>query len=166
MTAVVVLNASFEPLGVVPLRRAMVHIMRERAVIVEAVPGETYRSAEAEFPVPRVVQFREMVRVPYLYRTQPWTKRGVLERDNHRCAFCGVGKAGTIDHIMPRSRGGRDSWMNTVAACARCNNLKADRTPTEAKMPLRYLPREVSTRDTLLVAIASTGADLAVLGLA
>lgn len=168
MTAVVVLNASFEPLGVVPLRRAMVYLVRERAVIVEAVPGATYRAAEAEFPVPRVVQFREMVRVPYRYGAQPWSRRGVLERDGHRCAFC-LKRASTVDHLMPKSRlpkGAADTWRNTVAACTSCNGRKADKTPDEARMPLRFQPREVTTRDTLLIALAQTGADLGALGLA
>lgn len=165
MSTVVVLNASFEPLGVVPLRRAMVYLVRERAVVVEAVPGEVFRSAQAEFPVPRVVQFREMIRVPYRYRQQPWSNHGVLQRDANTCGYCGA-KATTVDHITPRSRGGGNTWMNTIAACLKCNGKKADRTPQEAGMTLRFEPREVSSRDTLLVALASTGADLVALGLA
>lgn len=165
MTAVVVLNASFEPLGVVPLKRAMVHLMRERAVIVEAVPGAVFHSAAAEFPVPRVVQFREMIRVPYRYRPEPWTTRGVLRRDSSTCAYCGK-HATTVDHVVPKSRGGQNTWMNTVAACLRCNGHKADRTPKEAGMKLLVGPREVSSRDSLLVAIAATGADMSLLGLA
>ncbi|SJN44021.1 hypothetical protein FM104_13105 [Microbacterium esteraromaticum] len=67
---------------------------------------------------------------------------------------------------MPRSRGVRDEWLNTVAACSRCNNVKADRTPEEARMVLRFAPREVTRRDTMILAIAQTGADLAAIGLA
>ncbi|MFE6967221.1 HNH endonuclease [Agromyces sp. NPDC057679] len=168
MTAVVVLNASFEPLAVVPLHRALTFLVRERAVIVEAVPGASYRSATGEIPIPRVVQFREMVRVPYRWGVQPWSRRGVLERDGRICAYCGRGGASTIDHIMPKSRCTRNpnQWMNTVASCKACNNLKADRTPLEAGMPLRYQPRIVTTRDSMLIAMAETGADLAALGFA
>jgi len=161
---VVVLNASFEPLGIVPVARALVFLIRERAVIVDAIPGRTLRSAQAEFPFPRVVQFREMVRVPYRYGTVPWSRTGLLQRDNHECAYCGR-RATTVDHVLPRSRGGRDEWLNTVAACTRCNNVKADRTPDEAGMTLRYQPRTVSSRDTIILAIAQTGADLELLGL-
>ncbi|MBN9214814.1 MAG: HNH endonuclease [Microbacterium sp.] len=164
-TSVVVLNASFEPLGLVPLSRAVVFLARERATIVDAIPGRVIRSAQAEFPFPRVVQLREMVRVPYRWGTVAWTRRGVLVRDGHECAFCGK-RATTIDHITPRSRGGRDEWMNTISACLRCNGAKAARTPEEAGMPLRFQPRIVTSRETLVLAIASTGADLAVLGLA
>mgnify|MGYP003583040890 CR=1 FL=1 len=162
---VVVLNASFEPLGIVPLSRALVFLMRERAVIVDAVPGRTVRSAEAEFPVPRVVQFREMVRVPYRWGTVPWTRRGLLERDNFECCYCGK-RALTVDHVLPKSRGGRDSWLGCVAACHRCNNVKADRTPEEAGMTMRYQPRVVTSRESMVLAIAETGADVVALGLA
>jgi 5-methylcytosine-specific restriction endonuclease McrA len=163
----VVLNASFEPLGVVPLHRAMMHLVREKAVIVEAVPGEVYRSATDEFEIPLVIQLRKMVRVPYNSHTETWTRRGVLERDNFACAFCDKRRATTVDHIMPTSRGGgRRDWMNTVAACSPCNNRKDDKTPEEAGMPLRFQPREVTVRASLLVAIASTGANMAMLGLA
>jgi 5-methylcytosine-specific restriction endonuclease McrA len=163
--SVVLLNASFEPLGIVPLSRALVFLMRERAVLVDAVPGRTVRSAEAEFPMPRVVQFREMVRVPYRYGTVPFTRRGMLERDNYECAYCGK-RASSVDHILPKSRGGRDGWTTCVSACLRCNGAKADRTPEEAGMPLRYQPRVVTSRETLVLAIAATGADVAALGLA
>lgn len=166
MNAVIVLNASFEPLGVVPLRRAVVHLLRERATVVEAVPGAVYRSATAEFPVPRVVQFRTMIRAPHRYEVQAWTRHGVISRDAHTCAYCGSRSARTVDHVMPRSRGGKDEWMNTVAACLRCNGAKADRTPDEAGMALLFQPRNVNTRDTLIAAMAGTGADLVSLGFA
>lgn len=165
MNGVVVLNATHEPIGVVSLHRAMIYLVRERAVVVESIPGQTWRSANAEIPVPRVVRFVQYVKIPYRYRAAPWSRHGVLERDGRRCAYCG-GRGNTIDHIMPKSRGGRDSWLNTVTACMRCNGKKADRTPEEARMPLLYPAREATLRDTLIVAIAATGADLESLGLA
>lgn len=163
--SVVVLNASMEPLGVVPLSRAITFLIRERATIVEAVPGQTIRSGQGEMPVPLVVAFRELVRVPYRWAPAPWSRRGVLLRDNHTCAFCGR-RGSTIDHVLPQSRGGGNTWLNTITACSPCNGRKANRTPEEAGMPLRYPPREVTLRDTLVVAIAQTGADLEALGLA
>lgn len=164
-TRVVVLNATMEPLAIVPLHRALMFLVHERATIVEAREGETIRSASTEFPVPLVVAFRELVRVLYRWSAAPWTRRGVLTRDGRQCAYCGR-TATTIDHLTPRSRGGENSWLNTVAACIRCNNAKADRTPEEARMPLRFPPREVTRRDTLVVAMAQLGADVAALGLA
>lgn len=163
--SVVVLNASFEILGVVPVARAMTFLMRERAVVVDAIPGEMIRSAEAEFPFPRVVQFREMIRVPYRYGQAAWSRRGVLQRDAYECAYCGA-RGLTIDHIVPRSRGGRDEWMNTICSCARCNGRKADRTLEESGMVLRFQPRVVTTRDTMVLAVAAVGADPVTLGLA
>jgi len=165
MRSVVVLNATFEPLGVVRLSRAIALIGRERAQIVDAVPGEMVRSERFEIPLPRVIQFTELVRVPYRWRERPWTRTGLLQRDGHRCAYCG-GTATTVDHVLPRSRGGGDTWLNTVAACTRCNNVKANRTPAEAGMPLRFQPRIVTNRDSMLIAIAEAGVDLEAMGLA
>jgi len=161
---VVVLNASFEPLGVVPVARAMVYLMRERATIVDAIPGRTLRSAEGEFPFPRVVQFREMIRVPYRYGPVAFSRQRMLERDNYECCYCGK-RASTVDHVLPKSRGGVDSFEGCVSACARCNGFKADRTPEEAGMKMRYQPRIVTSRETLVLAIAAVGADLEMLGL-
>jgi 5-methylcytosine-specific restriction endonuclease McrA len=73
-------------------------------------------------------------------RRVPVTRRGVLRRDNHRCGYCGK-SASTIDHVLPRSRGGADSWENLVACCLRCNNVKSDRTPQEMRWELRFTPR-------------------------
>jgi 5-methylcytosine-specific restriction endonuclease McrA len=70
----------------------------------------------------------------------------VLRRDSHRCAFCGT-TADTVDHLMPQSRGGANTWQNTVAACTRCNNVKANRTPAEACMPLRRTPHVPTWRE-------------------
>ena len=75
-------------------------------------------------------------------------------RDEYRCAYCG-GRAATVDHVLPRSRGGADAWLNTVAACGPCNNAKGDRTPREAGMPLRLRPVEPKVRTALLVAVAA-----------
>ncbi|SDH47744.1 HNH endonuclease [Microbacterium sp. 77mftsu3.1] len=162
---VVVLNASFEPLGVVPVARAMVYLMRERATIVDAIPGRTLRSAEGEFPFPRVVQFREMIRVPYRFGAVAWSRQRMLERDNFECCYCSGRRATTVDHVFPRSRGGRDTWENTVGSCGPCNSKKADQTPAEAGMTMRYQPRIVTSRETLVLAIAAVGADLEMLGL-
>lgn len=99
---VVVLNASFEPLGIVPVARAVTFLLRERAVLVDAIPGRVIRAASAELPFPRVVQFREMIRVPYRYGSEPWSRQGLLRRDNYECAYCDTGRrALTVDHVLP-----------------------------------------------------------------
>ncbi len=124
MAGALVLNATYEPLCVVPLRRAVVLVLAEKAVVVEA-GNSVMHSARASIPVPSVVRLAHYVRVPYR-REVPLTRRAVLDRDNHTCVYCGV-RADTIDHVRPRSRGGEHIWTNVVAACARCNHRKGDR---------------------------------------
>lgn len=133
-----VLNASYEPLVVVSLRRAMVLVISEKAEVVDS-DGEL-RSAQASFALPRVIRLLRYVRVPYRRRVM-LTRRTVLARDHGRCAYC-TAPASTVDHVVPRSRGGRHEWTNVVAACSSCNGRKADRTPTEASMPLSAAPVE------------------------
>jgi 5-methylcytosine-specific restriction endonuclease McrA len=95
----------------------MAYLVLEKAIIVEAAPGEVWRSATLEIPVPRVVRFVRYVRVPYRRRVAAWSPRAVKERDGHRCAYCPTGVGTTIDHVIPLSRGGaRSSYMNTVGA--------------------------------------------------
>jgi 5-methylcytosine-specific restriction endonuclease McrA len=124
MGAALVLNATYEPLCVVPLRRAVVLVLAEKAVVVES-SQDVMHSERLSLPVPTVVRLSRFVRVPYR-REVPLTRRAVLERDAHRCVYCGL-RADTIDHVRPRSRGGPHHWTNVVAACARCNHRKGDR---------------------------------------
>jgi 5-methylcytosine-specific restriction endonuclease McrA len=139
VSGTLVLNATYEPLCVVPLRRAVVLVLAEKAVVVEA--GEqVMRSQRTAIPVPTVVRLAHYVRVPY-HRQVPLTRRAVLDRDGHACAYCGS-KADTIDHVRPRSRGGQHVWTNVVAACARCNHRKGDRLMTELGWHLAAHPKQ------------------------
>jgi 5-methylcytosine-specific restriction endonuclease McrA len=128
MGAALVLNATYEPLCVVSLRRAVVLVLAEKAVVIEAT-SDLMHSERLAVPIPTVVRLARFVRVPYR-REVPLTRRAVLERDAHRCVYCGI-KADTIDHVRPRSRGGAHVWTNVVAACARCNHRKGDRLLAE-----------------------------------
>ena len=132
-----VLNATYEPLCVVPLRRAVVLVLAEKAVVVEA-GEEVMHSARSSMQVPTVVRLARFVRVPYR-REVPLTRRAVLDRDRHLCAYCDA-RADTIDHIRPRSRGGTHVWTNVVAACARCNHRKGDRLLAELGWHLGSAP--------------------------
>ena len=134
-----VLNAGYEPLAVVSFKRALVLVMNQKAQIVEHIEGDPVRAARGEYERPAVIVLRHYVRVPAARRI-PVTRRGVLRRDGHRCGYCGRGAA-TVDHILPRSRGGADSWENLVACCLGCNNAKADRTPREMGWDLRMTPK-------------------------
>jgi len=133
-----VLNAGYEPLAVVALRRAIILVLAGKATVLVAdeVP---VASAAVVLPRPAVIVLNRYVRVPH-GRTVAVSRRGVLRRDGHRCAYCGR-SAGTVDHVLPRSRGGQDSWENLVACCLRCNGAKGDRTPEEMGWALRRRPR-------------------------
>ncbi len=139
MSGALVLNATYEPLCVVPLRRAVVLVLAEKAVVVES-GAEVMHSQRTAIPVPTVVRLSHYVRVPYR-REVPLTRRAVLERDGHACVYCGV-RADTIDHVRPRSRGGTHVWTNVVAACARCNHRKGDRLLGEIGWHLHPPPRQ------------------------
>lgn len=134
-----VLNAGYEPLAVVSFRRALVLVMSEKATVVECADDHPVWGVREVYDRPAVILLTRYVRVPG-GRQVPVTRRGVLRRDAHRCAYCGKA-ATTIDHVMPRSRGGSDSWENLVACCLRCNNVKGDRTPQEMGWELRTAPR-------------------------
>jgi len=133
-----VLNAGYEPLAVVSFKRALVLVMNQKATIVAADETDLVRSATMTWARPSVIILRSYVRIPG--RQVPVSRRGVLRRDAQHCGYCG-GHATTIDHILPRSRGGRDSWENLVACCLKCNNVKGDRTPAEMGWRLRIQPK-------------------------
>jgi 5-methylcytosine-specific restriction endonuclease McrA len=132
-----VLNAGYEPLAVVSFRRALVLVLAGKATVV-ADAGAPVVGGSITLPRPSVILLGRYVRVP-TGRTVPVSRRGVLRRDGQRCAYCGL-FAGTVDHVLPRSRGGRDTWENLVACCVRCNNSKGDRTPEEMGWTLRSRP--------------------------
>lgn len=135
-----VLNAGYEPLAIVSFKRALVLVMNEKATVIEHIDGDPVWGLRGPLDRPAVIVLTRYVRVPGARRV-PVTRRGVLRRDAHRCAYCGAG-ATTIDHVLPRSRGGADSWENLVACCLRCNNVKSDRTPQEMHWELRFTPRQ------------------------
>ncbi|HST82976.1 MAG TPA: HNH endonuclease [Kineosporiaceae bacterium] len=133
-----VLNAGYEPLAVVSFRRAIVLVLAGKAVVVADGPKPVI-SESLVVPRPSVILLVRYVRVPH-GRAVPVSRRAVLRRDEHRCAYC-EGHASTIDHVLPRSRGGADSWENLVACCVRCNNVKGNRTPEEMGWTLSVRPR-------------------------
>lgn len=138
---VLVLNASMEPLHTVSVPHAVRMLVRRVAEIHEAEVGTTF----GHYPLPRVVRLVRYVAMKWRYSHPPrWTRRGVLKRDGHRCAYCGR-PADTVDHVVPLSRGGaRTDWFNTVACCGRCNARKGNRLLDEAGMLLLVTPRAPS----------------------
>ncbi|SMD26241.1 5-methylcytosine-specific restriction endonuclease McrA [Kibdelosporangium aridum] len=136
---VLLLNATFEPLTALPLRRAVVLVVCGKAEVVHGDPtGIVMHSATSSVEIPSVIRLSNYVRVPYRGRV-PLTRAGLMHRDRYRCAYCG-GRAETIDHVVPRSRGGPHTWQNCVASCAKCNHKKADKLLSELGWRLRVVP--------------------------
>jgi len=141
MGRVLLLNASFEPLQLVTDRRAVLLLVCERADVVAAREGApVFRSPSVTTTVPSILKLRHYVSVPFRASQPPVSRRGVLLRDQHRCGYCD-GHADTVDHIVPRSRGGQDEWTNVVAACKRHNLQKGDRLLHEIGWELLVEPR-------------------------
>jgi len=150
MISVLLLNATYEPLAVIPQRRAMSLLLRggvdPATDEIIHVPGIT-----SAMSIPTVIRLRRYVKAPR--RGVRWSRRGVLQRDLYCCIYCGI-RSGeqyhgkfltksdfTIDHIIPRSRAGRNTWGNTACACPACNQRKGDRTPHEAGMAMLWEPK-------------------------
>jgi 5-methylcytosine-specific restriction endonuclease McrA len=135
---VLVLNAGYEPLSLVSFRRAVVLLLREKAELLEATQ-QLLTSANCSLPVPLVIRLVHYVRLPH--RRVPPTRTAVMLRDAYTCQYCGESPGRyqlTVDHVVPRSRGGKQGWDNLVTACKRCNQKKGSLLPDEAKMnPIR-----------------------------
>jgi len=132
-----VLNATYEPLAIVAPRRAVVLVLDEKADVVHA-SGEAWRSERGAVDVPSVIRLRSFVRVPF-HRRAPLSRRSVFLRDDGVCQYCGR-RAESLDHVVPRSRGGAHVWENVVACCTRCNTAKRDRLLADTSMRLRRRP--------------------------
>lgn len=140
---VLVLNASSEPLHLIGLSRAVALVVGERAVIVSH-DGQL-RSERRTVPRPTVIKLSRYVHVPW--RAAPLTLRSLKLRDGGVCQWCRETAGVTIDHVIPRSRGGLHHWRNVVLACHACNNRKADRLPSELGWALRCELYEPTRRD-------------------
>lgn len=140
---VLVLNASYEPLQIVSVRRAIVLLLQEKAELVEATERQLRATAYC-IDMPLVIRLVRYIRIPRRLKL-PCSRRGVLARDHETCQYCGTqpGRVNlTIDHIIPRSQGGQTRWDNVVTACRDCNRKKGGRTPAEANMVLQITPRQ------------------------
>jgi 5-methylcytosine-specific restriction endonuclease McrA len=151
---VLVLNATFEPINVCTVRRAAVLVLKARAEILERSERDLH-SESLTMPRPIVIRLTTYVRVPRDAHRRKITRRAVFARDGWTCQYCGgVRGTLTIDHVIPRSRGGPSSWDNIVTCCAPCNRRKGDRLPRHAGMRLMAEPRAPSPQ--IFVHVAST----------
>ena len=140
-----VYNASYEDLGPTTLDRAIMLVeVQGRAEVIEVDESRILRTMGGrEFFLPKIIRLLKMVKVPFHYSEEYFSRDGVIRRDENTCGYCGkkaYGEDITWDHIIPKSQGGVDSWMNAIAACKKCNGRKANRTPEEANMPMLWEP--------------------------
>jgi 5-methylcytosine-specific restriction endonuclease McrA len=140
---VLVLNQNYEPLSVCSARRAIIMQLLGKVEIVETYDGHRVRSINASIPLPSVVRLGRYVPVPY--KRILLTRKNIIKRDRHTCQYCGdtIGPM-TVDHVIPKSYAGTDTWENMVCACERCNNRKGDRLPEMVGMRLVRRPRRPS----------------------
>lgn len=143
MAEVLVLNSTYEPLGVVTWQRAMCLLLEERVDILEVDENEVIKSVRAKYALPRVIRLKSYVKHATVYRRAKFSRANVYRRDAYQCQYCGCNppiSEMTLDHVIPRSRGGGTSWTNVVCCCRTCNYSKNDRTPEEAGMQLLSEP--------------------------
>ena len=152
VVSVLLLNASYEPLRVITWQRAICLQLSDRADMVESVEDRVLRSSGgAEFPFPAVLRLREMAVIPFRRDGPPITRRGLVARDQGLCQKSGCNRKGaTMDHVVPRSRGGSHSWKNVVLMCAEHNNAKSDRTLEELGWSLKCTPHTPALETVLL----------------
>ena len=150
MSRALVLNATYEPLCVIPQRRAAVLVLADKADVLHA--GEAaFHSERLTVPAPSVIKLRYYVKVPY-ERAVSLNRRSVFARDDSRCQYCGD-RADSLDHVVPRSRGGEHAWENVVAACRPCNLRKGDRYLHETAMRLFRRPAQPRHLTWVVVAV-------------
>lgn len=137
MNRVLLLNATFEPLCAISVRRAILLLLKGKAEVLER-DGGAYHSERLTIAVPSVIRMVYYVKVPY-YGRRSLSRKAVFARDAWMCQYCGA-FAETVDHVVPRSRGGPHSWENVVAACRKCNGRKKDKLPSEVGLLLRKKP--------------------------
>lgn len=135
---VLVLNQDYQPISVCSVQRSVKLLFLEKAELLHDDPEKVIRTVDDEFSYPSVIRLRRYIRLPYARIVL--SRRNIMKRDRHTCQYCGAKKGLTLDHVLPRSRGGGDSWENLVTACDHCNVKKGNRTPDEAGMPLKIKP--------------------------
>jgi 5-methylcytosine-specific restriction endonuclease McrA len=149
---VLVLNATYEPVNVCTVRRAVVLLLKEKAELIERAERELH-SENTTIARPMVIRLVTYVRIPRDTHRRKITRRAVFARDDWTCQYCGSRTQLTVDHVVPRSKGGTSTWENIVASCAPCNRRKGDLTPRQVGMRLTKTPRTPSP--TVFIQVAS-----------
>ncbi len=137
-TDVLVLNQDYQPISICSVQRSVKLVFLQKAELLHDDPGRVIRTIDDEYSYPSVIRLRRYIRLPYAKIVL--SRRNIMKRDRNVCQYCGTKSDLTLDHVMPKSRGGRDSWENLVTVCNTCNVKKGNRTPEEAGMPLKIKP--------------------------
>jgi 5-methylcytosine-specific restriction endonuclease McrA len=149
---VLVLNASFEPINVCTVRRAIVLILKSKAEVIDEHEIQVH-AERMSMTRPSVIRLRTYVHIPYQSFRRKITRRAVFARDGWECQYCGRRGSLTMDHVIPRSKGGDTSWENVVACCATCNRRKGDRSVAQSGMKLSARP--MAPHPTIFIHVAS-----------
>jgi len=148
-TQVLLLNNNFEPITICTARRAIIMVWAGKAEIVEAT-GHYIHSVSMAFSIPSIVRMLRYIQSKHRWKIQ-LSKQNILKRDHRVCQYCGTSEGYmTVDHVIPRSLGGGETWENLVCACPSCNNRKGDRTLDQAGMKLMHKPMKPSIRSFML----------------
>ncbi|MDP5120969.1 MAG: HNH endonuclease [Spirosomaceae bacterium] len=135
---VLVLNADYSAISLCTVPKAFLLVYLDKAELIASSDGNMLRTVNTNYPMPSVIRLNKYVSVPY--KGVVLTRQNIFKRDNNSCCYCGSKKDLTLDHVMPKSRGGKTSWTNLATACRRCNTKKGNSTPEEAQMPLSVKP--------------------------
>ncbi len=135
---VLVLNLDYNPISICTVQRAFLLIYLNKAHMVDGIAGFYIHTVNEKFPLPAVIKLNRYINIPY--KSVELTRQNIFKRDSFECQYCGTNHSLTLDHVIPRSRGGKSTWKNLVTACKRCNTHKGDFTPKEASMSLNGQP--------------------------
>ena len=136
--SVLVLNQDYQAIGICSVERAFVLVLLKKAELLSDNPKRLLKSIQSDFRFPSIIRLYRYINIPY--KRVNLSRHNIFKRDRNRCVYCGSKDALTIDHVLPKSMGGRDSWENLVTACQKCNAKKGNMTPEEAGMDMRHQP--------------------------
>lgn len=139
---VLILNQDYSAISLCSIQKAFVLLYLEKAEMLEKSDTGFLHSVTAIYPKPSVIRLQRYVHIPY--KGIALSRHNIMKRDHFQCQYCGANRNLTLDHLVPRCRGGKSSWTNLITACGRCNTRKGDRTPEEAGLAIKQLPKKPS----------------------
>ncbi|NMM50539.1 HNH endonuclease [Marinigracilibium pacificum] len=135
---VLLLNQDYSPLAVCTVNKAFILLFLDKAEMVREFAGEALHSVTRTFPKPAVVKLKRYINLPY--KNVMLSRKNIFKRDDHKCQYCGKSSDLTVDHLVPKAKGGKTTWSNLVTACKRCNTVKGNSSPEEVGLELRRQP--------------------------